>query len=251
MSYLVVADGVQHAVRVTGASGEALGIDRNSEAEALDRAEVSGIGPEVVAFLLPEGHLVTRYIANAHTLTIDEFTAPEMIPRVAARLRDIHALDPIERIFDPFADIRRWLDMADESQASRPGQLGPLLEQVTEIERVRAPLDGQGVVFCHNDPYFLNFLDDGSLRVIDWEYAGMGDPIYDLAGVGHALDDAGRDLLLESYHGSTDSRLRQDLDDLISVYLCWNIAWTLLQIDVSVISFDYAGFLEELLAKLP
>jgi len=232
-------------------SGEALGIDRTGEAEALRRAEAAGIGPEVVAFLLPEGHLITRYLADARTLTLEQFTGPETIPRVATMLRDIHALDPIARDFDPYADIRRWLEITEGQRASRPARLGPLLEHVTEIERLRASLPDEAKVFCHNDPYFLNFLDDGSLWVIDWEYAGMGAPMYDLAGVGHALDDAGRDLLLESYFGEGGSRLRRDLDDLIAVYVCWNIAWTLVQIDVSVIRFDYVNFLQELLDRLP
>jgi thiamine kinase-like enzyme len=143
------------------------------------------------------------------------------------------------------------LEIINGQQASRPAQLGPLLDQVTEIERLRASLPEKAKVFCHNDPYFLNFLDDGSLWVIDWEYAGMGDPMYDLAGVGNVLDDAGRDLLLESYFGNGGSRFRRDLDDLIAVYVCWNIAWTLVQIDVSVIPFDYVNFLEELLDRLP
>ena len=95
MSYLVVANGAKFVVRVSGVSGETLGIDRTSEADALRRAEAAGIGPEVVAFLLPEGHLITRYLANARTLTLEQFTDPEMIPRVTARLRDIHTLDPI------------------------------------------------------------------------------------------------------------------------------------------------------------
>ncbi len=251
MSYLVVANGAKFVVRVSGVSGETLGIDRTSEADALRRAEAAGIGPEVVAFLLPEGHLITRYLANARTLTLEQFTEPEMIPRVTARLRDIHTLDPIARDFDPHADIRRWLEITEGQRASRPAQLGPLLEQVTEIERLRPTLPENAKVFCHNDPYFLNFLDDGSLWVIDWEYAGMGDPMYDLAGVGNFLDDVGRDLLLESYFGDGGSRLRRDLDNLIAVYVCWNIAWTLVQIDVSPIRFDYVNFLEELLEGLP
>ena len=35
---------------------------------------------------------------------------------------------------------------------------------------------------CHNDLLTANFLDDGTrLRILDWEYAGMGDRFFDLA----------------------------------------------------------------------
>lgn len=68
--------------------------------------------------------------------------------------------------------------------------------------------------------------------------------------LGNVLDGAGRDLLLESYFGEVDTQHRRDLDDLIAVYLGWNIAWTLLQIEVSEIRFDYGGFLQGLFDRL-
>ena len=34
---------------------------------------------------------------------------------------------------------------------------------------------------CHNDLLNANFIDDGTrIRIVDWEYAGMGDPFFDL-----------------------------------------------------------------------
>ena len=34
---------------------------------------------------------------------------------------------------------------------------------------------------CHNDLLNANFIDDGRrIRIVDWEYAGMGDPFFDL-----------------------------------------------------------------------
>ncbi len=34
---------------------------------------------------------------------------------------------------------------------------------------------------CHNDLLNANFIDDGKrIRIVDWEYAGMGDPFFDL-----------------------------------------------------------------------
>ena len=245
-NYLVTADGIRYVVRIAGESGPLLGIDRTREEAVARRAARAGIAPEVIAFLHPEGHAVTRYVTSAHPLTFEEFASPTMIPRVADRLRDIHGLDPVDGSFDPYADIARWLELVDARHLFRPDRLGPLLTRVAAVERAQASKPADPVL-CHNDPYHLNFLDDGSLWVIDWEYAGMGDARYDLAGVGYGLDAAGRDLLVETYYGKVDPAVRRDLDDIINVYLCWNVVWSLLRIDDGENGFDYAAFAEELL----
>jgi thiamine kinase-like enzyme len=114
--------------------------------------------------------------------------------------------------------------------------------EIAEAERrLFAPED---LVLCHNDPYHLNFLDDGDLWLIDWEYAGMGDPMYDLAGIGLNLDEAGRDLLLRSYYGEVNPDLRHELDRLIPVFLCWNTMWCLTQVDEGAADVDYFAMAE-------
>ena len=43
---------------------------------------------------------------------------------------------------------------------------------------------------CHNDLLNANFIDDGKrIRIVDWEYAGMGDPFFDLGNfsINHEL----------------------------------------------------------------
>jgi thiamine kinase-like enzyme len=106
-------------------------------------------------------------------------------------------------------------------------------------------------VLCHNDPYHLNFLDDGSLWLIDWEYAGMGDAMYDLAGIAYRLDSEGRDHLLRSYFGELGPTTREHLDALIPVYICWNAVWSLVETDGGTAGFDYVNLAEELLDWLP
>ena len=58
---------------------------------------------------------------------------------------------------------------------------------------------------CHNDLLTANFiLDDGDvLRIIDWEYAGMGDRYFDLGNfaVNNELDDEDEERLLDAYFG--------------------------------------------------
>jgi thiamine kinase-like enzyme len=114
--------------------------------------------------------------------------------------------------------------------------------EVANAERRR--LAPENLVLCHNDPYHLNFLDDGGLWLIDWEYAGMGDPLYDLAGIGLNLDREGRDLLLRTYYGEVTPELRRGLDLMIPVFLCWNTMWCLIQVEEGVVDFDYFAMAE-------
>ena len=58
---------------------------------------------------------------------------------------------------------------------------------------------------CHNDLLNANFIDDGRrVRIVDWEYAGMGDVFFDLANfaINHELDARRPWALLEAYFGA-------------------------------------------------
>ena len=70
---------------------------------------------------------------------------------------------------------------------------------------------GRGASFaerpCHNDLLNANFIDDGSrIRIVDWEYAGMGDVFFDLANfsINHGLDRRAPAALLEAYFGEVE-----------------------------------------------
>ena len=54
---------------------------------------------------------------------------------------------------------------------------------------------------CHNDVHHLNVVGRGEPMLIDWEYAGSGDPAFDLASVCvyHRYGPAQRSLLLDAY----------------------------------------------------
>lgn len=249
-NYLVTADGERFVVRVSTANTAVLGIDRAREAAALRRATEARIAPETVAFLLPEGHSVTRFLDKARAFTSAEFSSPDTVRRVAARLQDIHSLGSVIGTFDPYGDIRRWLATTDERGVARPERLNAVVDLVDQT-KARRRMHGDEHVLCHNDPYYLNVLDDGNLWFIDWEYAGMGDPMFDIAGVGYSLDDEGRDILIEGYFGEVTDQHRSDLVEMVRVFLCWNVAWSLMQITSSQVERDYRQFAEGLLDITP
>ena len=246
-NYLVDADGELFVVRHGCDNADLLGIVRSREEAAARSAHAAGFAPEIVVFVQPQGHAVIRYIRDAEPPTIEEFIAPDMIARVARRMRDVHALPPIAGEFDPFAVIEVWRVALDVRGSRLPERIGDLLDLVDVARTQRRSLGPGDLVLCHNDPYHLNFLDDGHLWLIDWEYAGMGDPMYDLAGIALNLDRKGRDLLLRSYFGAVTRDLRNQLDRLIPVFLCWNTMWSLIQVDEGTADFDYFALAEEYL----
>ena len=75
--------------------------------------------------------------------------------------------------------------------------------------RIQAVLQGpdHDPVPCHNDLLPANFLlTDGRVRIVDWEYAGMGDRFFDLGNlaVNNELDDrTTSERLIAAYFGAT------------------------------------------------
>ena len=105
------------------------------------------------------------------------------------------------------------------------------VELARELARRRAALPAPArLAPCHHDLHRRNFLDDGRrLQVVDWEYAGPGDPGADLAScIGyHALDAAATEALLDGY-GGVDAALRSRIAALAWIFDClwygWNAA---------------------------
>ena len=98
-----------------------------------------------------------------------------------------------------------------------------------------------------------NLLDDGErLCIVDWEYAGMGDPFFDLANfsVNHELDEPGRHLLLEAYFGEvrTDDVAALELMRFMSDFR--EAMWGVVQTAVSELDFDFAAYASEHFERL-
>lgn len=249
VNYLLNADDERFVVRYSRPNATAIGIDRAVEAQAVERASKAGIAPETIAFLLPEGHSVTRYVETVAEISLEDAKDLDHVTRMADLLRRIHALEPINGDFDPYADIARWRSQADERGIHYSHLAARTFDRALHVGDARH--GAYDAVLCHNDPYSSNVLDVGEYLLIDWEYAGMGDPFFDLAAVGYLLDPAGRYHLLSEYSGEPSDAHMRSLVDMIVVFLAWNVAWSLVQIDVSHIDHDYEAFAEELLDLLP
>ena len=211
-NFKVSVDGKVFVLRVGGQDTELLGIDRDAEYSASITAAELGIGPEVVEFLEPEGYLVTAFISG-RPVPPEELRAPESLERVAALLRAVHAGKSFPATFDSFRVVETYADMARERGTEVPAAYAEAKSLADSIERVRA---ASAACPCHNDLLNANFIDDGErLRLVDWEYAGMGDRFFDLANfsVNHEL---GR---MDDQRGSLVSVRARSEQDLVALML--------------------------------
>ena len=241
--------GETFVLRVAGRDTDLLGIDRRVEYEATRAAAAVGVGAEVVAFVEPEGWLVTRFLEGAIP-PVERLREPEQLVRVAAALRAVHSGPPIPGRFDSYRVVEAYRDSAAARGAAPPAGVGWAFELATRVEAARGPV---ALCPCHNDLLNANFIDDGTtLRIVDWEYAGMGDPYFDLANfaVNHELDGAQRAALLEAYFDDVPPEAPGRLELLRFMSDFREAMWGVVQSAVSALDFDFAGYAEEHFARL-
>jgi thiamine kinase-like enzyme len=239
-NFKVEVDGAAYVLRMGGNKTDLLGIDRSVEHAASLRAEEIGIGPAVVDFVPSEGWLVARFIAG-RGIPVEEMRSPPMLSRVAATLRQLHSAAAIPGHFDAFAVVDTYRAEAEANGVQIPAAFDVAREVAERIRTARGP---QPLVPCHNDLLNANFLDDGAIRIVDWEYAGMGDRFFDLANfsVNHEfeVEDDGR--LLAAYFGAereadlASLRLMRFMSDFREAM------WGVLQSGISELDFDFNGY---------
>ena len=95
------------------------------------------------------------------------------------------------------------------------------------VAAVRSTPDRGIVACCHNDIIARNVIDDGSLKLIDWEYARDNDPLFDVAcAIGyHDLDKRRADVLFEAYTGGSSNEERERLGEQQRTYDALHWLW--------------------------
>jgi thiamine kinase-like enzyme len=249
------AGGDSYVIRLAGNDTHLLGISREVEHAATVMAAGVGVGPEVLAFIRPEGYLVTRFIVGT-PISDEAVHQAETIRRVADSIRRIHGGPAIPGLFMPYQVGQAYRELAAARGVAPPETYPAALERVRQVEMalLRRPV---ALRPCHNDLLNANFIDDGErIRVVDYEYAGLGDPFFDLGNfsVNHGLTADEDAILLAAYlgaeTGATDpaslSRLR-----LMRVMSDFREGmWGVLQQAVSSLDVDFAAYAERHLARL-
>jgi thiamine kinase-like enzyme len=213
------------SVRLNAADAARLGVDRSSECRLLGIAAAAGLAPAVLRCDPQAGLLVCRFL-EGRSWTREDFCLPENLGRLGGLLRRLHELpasDDVQEV--SFEQQARRLE-SEVPEERLPVALGAQSGKVFDRLAVR-----QGDCLCHNDLHHLNVVDDGErLWLVDWEYGGRGDPLYDLASClcQHPEPRSALAGLLPGYGGSLPGSA-SELEDACWAFDYVRLLWYLAQ----------------------
>jgi thiamine kinase-like enzyme len=220
---------LDHVVlRVPGKGTEEY-INRGHEVVAARLAAMAGVSPDVIYADATSGMMVTRLVPEAVTMTPAHFESRKGSPKRAGEvLRKLHLSEGVFPFrFELFAMIDDYLNVLSAKDVDLPPGYHDVLREAENIRAVLAK-NPAPLVPCHCDPLCENFLDDGKrMWIVDWEYAGMNDPMWDLGdlSVEGAFTDAQDMELLTSYFGGAPSA--NDHGRMVIYKAMCDLLWTL------------------------
>jgi thiamine kinase-like enzyme len=179
-SYRVVRDGAAYALKIAADLPSDLDLDFAWEARVLERAGSARLAPPLVYWDSASAVMLTRWLAG-RSWSAQETSLPANIRRIADLLRRVHtvAVPSPARVMSPMS----WIEVYGAAASRQTSRASALRAAAASRGDEFAKLPGVAGVVCHSDLHRMNLIeDDESLTLLDWEYAHVSDPLWDLAG---------------------------------------------------------------------
>lgn len=249
LNFLVSDSGSKSVVRLGSDIPEHL-VYRSNEIIVSEAAYEIGVSPKLI--YNEPGVLVLEFIESK---TLEPKTVRENLNKIVPIIRKIHDEIPNKlsgqpQIFWVFYVIKYYSNYLLNNNSSHISLIPSLLKKAEKLEKLSSPRE---IVFGHNDLLAANFLDDGSkIWVVDWEYGGFNDPLFDIGGLSsnNDLDENLENEVLEMYFKEKPSK------DLIIKYNAMKTAsllretmWSMVSEITSKIEFNYAEYTSDNLKK--
>jgi thiamine kinase-like enzyme len=223
-NYALTYRDADYVLRIARAS--AVAVDRAFEKRLLS-GPIALLTAPLVAYLLPEGHMLTRRVAGP--LLVDARPQRAAVAQYLARLH--LRMPPLGRRYDLVQTIGRDLRVAAQRGEAAPPWFAKEHESLTRAALQIRP--------CHNDLNPWNVIvsasDPARWCTLDWEFAGDNDPLFDLVcvaeGLGWSIDETDEliDLYLEHIESSRSPTTPQRRT-IRKAYFLREYAWALAQL---------------------
>jgi len=172
-SWLVQDGDQQFVLRLDRAAAARLRLDRRAELNVLEVVGRAGIGPQVIWADADAGILLTSYLTGRPWRTSDVRNA-NCLNQVALTLKQLFSLPFAGTVLNPASAATSYADTIGTEVARASAQTASQI-----IRDLQASPHEQSL--CHNDLIHSNIIGTAPVQLIDWEYAALGDPLFDMA----------------------------------------------------------------------
>jgi len=183
LNYKVAVNGNIYVLRIAG-KGTSTYIDRTAEEYNARIATAAGLNADVLFFDANDGTMLSRFIEGSHMDRIEFQRDPTAPARAALTLKRIHSINQaFKSRFGPFSPIDYYLELLRKLQVPLPDVYDEVKQGVDAL-RLALEVATVPIAPCHNDTCPENFVEVGRrIYLIDWEYSGMNDPMWDLGNL--------------------------------------------------------------------
>ena len=223
---------------------------RSNEINVSKAAYEIGVSPKLIHSEL--GVLVLEFIESE---TLDPKGVQKNLERIMPVIKKIHNeipnfLSGQPAMFWVFHVIKYYANFLRSNQSSHLDKIDDLLNKASKLEKLSSPRE---IVFGHNDFLAANFLDDGSkIWVVDWEYGGFNDPLFDIGGL-VSNNDFNQDLEKEALEMYYEKPLTNDVlskyNSMKTASLLRETMWSMVSEITSKLDFDYGKYTQDNLSK--
>jgi thiamine kinase-like enzyme len=188
------------------------------------------VSAEVLYLDAATGVMVTRFIDGAETMSPHKFRtrtgSPARAGQAFRKLHDSGAVFPFR--FELFAMIDDYLKVLSTREVALPAGYHDVVNEANLAVRAALGAHLLPLAPCHCDPLCENFLDTGErMWIVDWEYSGMNDPMWDLGdlSVEGRFDGSQEEEMIRAYFGD-EPRPAERGRIIIYKAMC-DLLWTL------------------------
>jgi thiamine kinase-like enzyme len=255
--YRIRSEKGDYTVRIYGDKTD-LFINREHEADTLQKMAEIGVSSKLIKFLPDQGVTIVEFIDDVIVLTNDHFTDRSLHEKIVRPIRKIHNSGvTLKRIFNPVLEVMKMSAILKKVNVAYPEfDITGIIDRLIKLSGI-INIPESDYTACHNDLLADNFLlikdeathkYDESMYIIDWEYGGMAPKYYDIADMFQEIlvSRAVEQQIVTAYCNGAAVDRTLFLIDLFKPFpdIYWFL-WSLIQLNVSKIDFDYYKYGQE------
>ena len=206
VSFKFSIDNHEYVYRHPGGTADSL-IDRTTELYVQYKAKEFGLDNSFI-YMDKTGWKISHFIQNI--VPCDILSNDKQMQQAMESIHKTHEI-PISddvKVFDNVEEGKRLMEIASNTKGNLFKEFEELISKVDIVDDLvkqeREKYDIKSVL-CHHDVYEPNFIStkEEDFYLIDWEYAGVNDPLDDICAIITRYDysEDTRNRLLESYYG--------------------------------------------------